>query len=341
MKLQIVCRGSRREGLGHLLRARTFAGAASRRHEVEVLALVEPDLQSLLGDAGCPVRLLDDERDVPALVSTFDPDAVVFDLLSLDGRVLDAVRRQGPVTASLSPVFDQMARVDALFTRIARTPPIPGVKLYAGLRYAIFGEQCRPIDEARYEQALAAPELPLAISMGGADAPNKTLSIVKALVELDCPLTLWVLLGEGYAHSYDALAAAVRGAGRHEVILAKTNRSMWHVLSSAAVAILAGGLTTVEAVYAGLPSINVCDRPEQTAMLGELVDAKVALVAGVFEPATLARLQQHVREFNQNRQRLRSMRSASAGLVDLEGPQRVLDELEQLVAARRTLRAAG
>ena len=65
---------------------------------------------------------------------------------------------------------------------------------------------------------------------------------------------------EGYNHSYQSLVDVINRNNRHEIILAKTNRSMWEILSNCNVAILAGGLMLVESIYAGLPSINIFEK---------------------------------------------------------------------------------
>jgi spore coat polysaccharide biosynthesis predicted glycosyltransferase SpsG len=174
--------------------------------------------------------------------------------------------------------------------------------------------------------------------MGGADAANKTLTVLRALVELNCDTCIWVLLGEGYDHCYNALVETVRGAKRHEVILAKTNRSMWEVMGNCAVAILAGGLTTVEAIYAGLPSLNLFERPEHGEMLEELFDAGICVNAGLFSERALTTLRRTVQNLDLDRRRLLDMRERSRGLLDRHAGRRILAELERLLAERRAPR---
>jgi len=164
------------------------------------------------------------------------------------------------------------------------------------------------------------------------------LSVVQALTALPEPSTLMVLLGEGYAHSYNALVDTVRGNARHEVVLAKTNRSMWRLLSQCAMAIMAGGLTTIEAVYAGLPTVNLFEKPEHAAMLDELFEAGVCLNGGLFSERSLHTARRMVRRLNAQRDELRRMRQRSQGLVDLNGPARVLAVIE--AELERRLRSA-
>ncbi|HMR67750.1 MAG TPA: hypothetical protein PKE64_27380, partial [Anaerolineae bacterium] len=70
MKLQVVCRGSTKEGLGHLFRTRTFAKTAQLNHQVSVVAIVEPDLQVIFSELDCPVYFAEREQDILPLVQT-------------------------------------------------------------------------------------------------------------------------------------------------------------------------------------------------------------------------------------------------------------------------------
>lgn len=332
MRLQIVCRGSQHEGLGHLFRTRTFAGVAQQRHAVDVVAVAESELRMTLAGLDCPVRFVGSDPEVTAAVEAFRPDMLAFDLTHLDEAVFLAVRGMAGLTVSLSPVFEHMQLVDALFTRVSRTSPLPGVQLHAGMEYAVFGHQCAPIGWASYERAVRQPALPIAVCMGGADAANKTMRVLWALLGRERPSVVWVLLGEGYAHSYDELVELARGHSRHEVILAKTSRSMWQVLGNCAVAILAGGLTTVEAVHAGLPSINVFEKREHWEMVQELFDAGVCLNGGLLSENSLSTMTAMLDQMDRDRDRLRRMRNAGRGLVDGRGSERIVAELERMAS---------
>ncbi len=326
-------------GLGHLIRARAFARAAvAGGHDVELAAIVAPELEPLLSDAPCLTRFLRSDDGLRESPADDCWDAVLYDLTTLERRAFEATARRALLTASLSPVFEHMPRVDACFTRSREYDALPGVRFHAGLEYAIFSERCTPIPDSVFEAALALPELSVALCMGGADAANKTLCVLGALGGLEPACTIWVLLGEGYAHCYNALVSATRGRMRHEVILARTNRSMWRVMSNCAVAVLAGGLTTVEAVYAGLPSVNLFERAEHRNMTRELVARGVCLDGGLISDESLGRTLEVLAALAADRAALRAMREAGRGLVDARGAERVVRALEALIVERAVSR---
>jgi spore coat polysaccharide biosynthesis predicted glycosyltransferase SpsG len=329
--MQIVTRGSVREGLGHLLRTRTFARQAQSAHEVEVIAIIEPELENVLAGLECPVRFVRNDAEVLPWLQAGAPDALVFDTTRFEAARMEEAAAAGFLLCSISPVFEHLARMDVIFTRTRRNEPLGDTRIFGGLHYAIFNDHCRTIDDVQYERNLASAELPIAVCMGGSDAANKTLRIVQALARLDVPTTIWVLLGEGYAHSYNTLVDAVRGDLRHEVILAKTSRSMWHILGNCALGLMAGGLTTIEAVHAGLPTLNLFDRPDHAGMLDELFTAGVCLDGGLMSNPSLDPAIETIRRLASQRDELRAMRARTRGLVDRQGATRVLRELEQQV----------
>ncbi|MEW5976521.1 MAG: hypothetical protein AB1898_12035 [Acidobacteriota bacterium] len=329
MRLQIVCRGSTKEGLGHLFRARTFAKTAQYFHDVEIVAILEPELELLFGELNCSVRFARNDRAALAYLQDFDAEVLLFDLTRLDREIFEEAIGTPRLTASLSPVFEHMARLNIVFTRTAQAPQLDGVQIFGGLRYAIFNENCTWIEDDRYERNLSLPDFTIAVCMGGGDAANKTLAVLQALMRINSNLTIWALLGEGYSHSYNELVDTVRGSRRHEVILAKTNRSMWRIMGQCSLGILAGGLTTIEAIYAGLPTVNLFERQEHLdTMTQELFELGVCVNGGLFSERSLDTMVRTVQYLNDNRNRLREMHVRCKGLVDSRGSERVLQELE-------------
>jgi spore coat polysaccharide biosynthesis predicted glycosyltransferase SpsG len=336
MKVQIICRGSIQEGLGHLFRTRTFAKTAQYMHETEIIAIVQENLESILSELVCPIRFVRNDAEVIMYVQQGNADILIFDLTKISKRVFQYIKYIPHLTASLSPVFEHMEHIDALFTRVQNPSPIEGVRIYGGLQYAIFNDQGVIIDDIIYERNLKRPELPIAVCMGGADAANKTLAVVQALVQSTYPFTLWVLLGEGYIHSYNALVDAVNSNRSHEVVLAKTNRSMWQIMSNCTLGILAGGLTTIEALYAGLPTINILQKREHFDVMHELFDMGVCLYGGNFSSDALNTLVKTVEYLSKNREQLQNLRKKSHGLIDTRGSERVIVELERLLRNKLT-----
>jgi spore coat polysaccharide biosynthesis predicted glycosyltransferase SpsG len=207
-------------------------------------------------------------------------------------------------------------------------------KKYLGIDYTIIQSSCRRIETRVYRENLQRPVPAIAISMGGGDAANKTLRFLNALRNCEIKATFWVLLGEGYNHSYDSLMQALDNDRKHEIILAKTNRSMWQILSNCLLAILPGGITTYEAAFAGLPTINFFDKEDQYFLVRELVESSFCINAGLMTESNLQSLNGIIENLLHQRELLLKMHEISKGTIDGKGCERIIDSLEKNLGTR-------
>lgn len=324
-----VCRGSVADGLGHVIRTRAVIEAAAPQFDLELIVIGDELPRALLADMPHQWRLVDDEDALLDAAADLQPDVVVFDLVALSERTVDRITKTA-LTVSLSPVFDQLARMNLVFNRTRyglNGDESRGGGRHYGVDYAIVRPECRRIDTGTFADHLDDDVISIAISMGGSDAPNRTLEVLNALRPLGAPATFWVLLGEGYGHSYRDLVECVRRDHRHEIILAKTNRSMWRILRNCSIAILAGGVTTYEAVFAGLPSVNVLAEKRDRFLIRELVEHSAAFDGGTFDEPGLETLRTTVEQLIADREALLGVHRASRGLVDGRGAERVVQRI--------------
>lgn len=334
MKIQIVCRGSIKDGLGHLFRTRTFANEALKGHSVSIVAIIEKQLETIFTDTKCDKHYVRRDDEIVKYVNNFKPDILLFDLTSIDLEPFTATKQVFPLVSSLSPIFNHSDKLDILFTRTTKFKNLPKTKIYGGLKYTIFRENIPTIDDKTFQKNLTRRELYVVICMGGSDAANKTLAVLKSVIKLDLSCIFWVLLGEGYLHSYDELIKVTRLNTIHEIILAKTSRSMWHIMSNCSLGIFAGGLTTLEAVYAGLPTINIFERKEQMNAVSEkLFEIGACLSSGSFSNNSLQDLIELLKVLHKDRKQLLEIRRRCNGLIDLHGSKRVLKKLEEHFAS--------
>lgn len=331
LRTLFVCRGSVNDGLGHVMRSRTVAQQMARLASVQMVVLGDSYVDSLLAGRGLDYHLLPRDGDILSVADMYDPHVVVFDLIDLDEPTFQAVQERA-MTASLSPIFDMLGRVDIIFHRTAHQGSdwnlaAGSAKLRCGLEYAVVRPECVPISDKVFKRNLSEQPLSVMISMGGADARNNTLRVLEALRNVPNRMLFWVLLGEGYGHSYQTLVECIQSDARHEVILAKTNDSMWRIMNMCSLAILAGGTVTYEAAYAGMPSINIFDAAEHMFLLRELVEVGACYNAGYPFADALSVLRAHVAHLEQHRHELWQMHRRSKGMIDGQGAARICNEL--------------
>jgi spore coat polysaccharide biosynthesis predicted glycosyltransferase SpsG len=336
LRILFVCRGSALDGLGHVIRSRTLATAMSRFNTVKMAIVGSSYVETLLTNKEIDYRILNSDSEVIDAFPGFDPQVVVLDLLSINFSCFMNLKRRS-VTVSLSPICNCLQHVDMIFHRTTVLDTDwqfweAGPVIRAGLRYAIIGEHCRRIPTRVYKANLSRRGLSVAVSMGGTDAANKTLTALDVIKKVNERMLLWVFLGEGYAHSFEDLVRCMRGS-KHEIILAKTNDSMWRILSTCSLLVVAGGTTTYEAAYAGLPTVNTLETADHFFLIRELVEKRSCLCAGETFAASLANLEAIISDLSGNRRELLRMHENSKRLIDGLAIKRITRDIKDMYHA--------
>lgn len=303
MRIFILTEGSEKTGLGHLYRVKTFALNCLKNDSVElkIRSFVDKKLESIFRDLDN--YIVNPKAKLIQEIKAFSPNFVIFDLLEIDNQLFGEINGLGIKLVSLSPIFSHLSAVDYLFTRGNLLVP-EGPQVFSGMEYVIIGNHVKRIPEELYRMNIESSQLPIAITLGGTDAPNKTLKVLKTLVRYDKSLLIWVLLGEGYRHSYTELVNVIRENSQHEIILARTNNSMWNILQNTVLAITAGGLTAYEAAAAGLPTINIVANKTHLNLLSELFEKGVSFNSGVFPDFNENDLLNYIDGFDKDRMKL-------------------------------------
>ncbi|MDN5291011.1 MAG: hypothetical protein PWQ06_1250 [Anaerophaga sp.] len=328
MNIALIVTGGTNLGYGHITRSITFYKNAPQGISVYLFPIVK----------SCDYRLFPQDKNILFTTSFTDlinkinelsPEYIIWDTIDFDENTFFELKKICNKHVSISPAFRYMNQMNMVFSRNIEQTRESNVKYYLGMQYAIFNDACKFIPDEVYIKNLAKENLIIGISMGGGDAPNKTLKILEIISELKFPLTIWVLLGEGYNHSYQNLVDVINRNNRHEIILAKTNRSMWDILSNCNVAILAGGLMLVESVYAGLPSINIFEKKWHEKTAGNtFFDKKAAISIGNIDDAeSFNRLNETLTCIRNKKSILLSMRENSKGIVDKLASNRIYNIL--------------
>lgn len=329
VKILFICKASIQDGIGHLHRTKHVAEKAKQHADVKIFIIGDDMLSSIFNISTIEFEFYTGEVDVIKDTERYGPDIIFLDMLTLTYDVFRFFRRF-KLLVGLSPVFNRINNMDLFFNRSSYLPEyllneLGKVKLYCNFKYAVIDDRVQRIPFDMYQENLGKPSLSIVISMGGTDASNKTLNILQAIRQVKNPLLVWVLLGEGYEYSYQELVNCMNKSG-HEIILAKTNSSMWEILKMCSILISAGGITTYEAVYAGLPSINLFDLKKRKFLLKELERKKVCICLDVDFKKELTDLIELIEGLFDFRDALLKMHMNTRNLLDQKGGERIVLE---------------
>lgn len=328
MKILILCKGNTEIGLGHIFRSISFARTAAKTHDIRMIAIAPHNLDTLFTPIAENTRLIDNEELSLPLIEDFTPDVIIFDMTKIGNSTFKQIKEYQSVTACISPIFSHMEFIDIYASRTTINTAGENTSCYAGLEYTIFNHHCTPIPDHLYNETLNNGPLPTAICMGGSDSFNKTLHVLTALARAREAGLFWVLIGNGYDHAPDMLMKTIALSPQHEIIIARTNRSMWRIMQNCALSIVPGGLSFIESAYAGLPTISLFEYGWHRDALQNLLDKDITIDVGDMNVATLQKLPDIFDNLSRNRNKLLKMRDSCRGLIDNKGSQRVLNIIE-------------
>lgn len=339
MKILFLCKAGTNIGMGHLIRSRALASQLLSNHpnlSLTFKVIGEPLVERLLSEATFEYEIVESEE---AIQLEGHYDICFFDMIPISDAFFARVSNQVDLRVSISPVFDKLLAVDLFFNRTRYHEWADRFKegqFYGGLEYNIIQSHCKKIKTSIYEDNLDLVQFPIALIMGGGDAANQTLRFLKSMKDCKVPATFWVLLGEGYQHSYNELINVIKKDSNHEIILAKTNRSMWQILRNCILAILPGGISSYEAVYAGLPTINMLVDEERRYLIQELEEQQVCFYNGVINDDNLSNLNTMIESLYHNRKDLLQMHMNSKHLIPSNTAQRILSICEEKLATLKS-----
>lgn len=323
IKILFLCRASTIDGFGHLFRCHSLIDSAPGNINLYLAILGNQNQFLTSNKLTIPEQIFTRDEETLEFVEKIEPDVVIFDLNTLEENVFLTLSKNKH-TVCLSPLFEHITKVSQVFHRTKYLPEgVTGSNIYSGLDYAIPSYNCVPIEDNLYRENLKEAKLSVGISMGGGDAPNNTLKVLQALSKLDDSAMFWIFLGSGYSHSYDLLVNESQLNHRHEVVLVKTNRSMWNVLKNCHLVILSGGVTSYDAVYAGMPAINLLHSSEHAFILRELIEKHVCICPGIFSQKTLEMMPGILSDINYDRNKLWELHKNSKKLIDGKGSYRI------------------
>jgi UDP-2,4-diacetamido-2,4,6-trideoxy-beta-L-altropyranose hydrolase len=165
--------------------------------------------------------------------------------------------------------------------------------------------------------------------MGGADPPNVTSKVLRAIHMLDRPdIAIDVVIGDlnQYHDEIKILTSKIPNTICHHNV-----ENMANLMLSADLCIGAGGTTTWERCCVGLPTITIILAENQKG-ISESLDREGALInLGWYYNATENNIKEEIEGLIDNPLKMVSMSDKSRRLVDGEGVSRVVDTITSIV----------
>jgi spore coat polysaccharide biosynthesis predicted glycosyltransferase SpsG len=201
-----------------------------------------------------------------------------------------------------------------------------GVPALLGPAYALVAQQyCTPVETRESVRRIV-------VTFGALDSHNATLLSLRALEVASSQLGVEhvdVVMG-GSARHIDAIAAYV--AHRRSVDLHVDLPDLAGVYRNADLVVGGGGVSLLERMAMGLPSLTIVLSENQRAAVEGAARAGGTMLAGEVQTLSVSTLAAAIVSLARNWSHRRAMTSAGRALVDGRGAERVASELGRLSA---------
>lgn len=201
----------------------------------------------------------------------------------------------------------------------------PQGRLLLGTHYVLLRNEFRKWRGWKRETPEAAKNL--LVTLGGGDPENLIFKIVQALSKIRVPDLELVIVVGGMDPSYELLQEATRVLP-FQNRLERDVRNISDLMAWADIAVSAAGSTAWEMAFMGLPSLLLILAENQRSIAEGLDQRGAAINWGGCQDISAMNMVQALTELIASAPRRAEMTRHAQGLVDGEGAQRVLAQLE-------------
>lgn len=341
MKVLIRVDASTEIGTGHVMRCLALAQVLQDEggEAIFVLATHAPNLESRLKSEGMKVVHLDvemgsieDASETSALAHSCGCQWVVADGYHFLGECQRIIKDAG-----LSLLFiDDYGHAEHYYADFVLNQNVYAhegfyqnresyTKLLLGTKYALLRREFWQWQG--WEREIPPVARKILVTLGGADPDNVTLKVIQAFQEVTVEeLEVVVVVGGSNPH-YEKLLAAVEKSGV-SIELRRNVTNMPDLMAWADVAIAGGGSTTWELAFMGLPYLLIVLADNQKAIANTLNNMEVAINLGWHSDVSAESLSQNITQLIKEEKRRSQMLKLSQDLIDGDGSNRILMQLD-------------
>lgn len=125
--------------------------------------------------------------------------------------------------------------------------------------------------------------------MGGYDKYNKTLKLLKILINFKKFIKLTILFNNNDLKNYEKVSSYLI-KNKFEYKLANMKKNTWKIFSNCAFVFLSGGISAYESIFVGIPSINIINDPNKKKLTESLKKYKLTNIYKITDIKKISRI---------------------------------------------------
>lgn len=329
-------------GTGHVMRCLSLAEHLQKAggKAVFVMAASIPSLNARLEFKGVDFLELD---VIPGSLEDAGQTAQIAKDLSASWIVLDGYHFSSLYQKKIKDsglrllVVDDMGSVDFYFADIVLNQNLHADKSmyvkrenYASLLLGTCYVLLRPefLKWCEWKRKFAKDDSNILVTLGGSDEKNFTGKVVKAIKQINSDKLEVVVIAPNNSH-YEELESLIKGS-KVNIQLRKNVENMSDLMAWADIAVSAGGTSSWELAFMGLPTLTIAIADNQCQVVEALGEAGVSVNLGWYEGVTLGGMAEEISKVLLDVDRRAELSRCGRALVDGRGADRVLFEMKRV-----------
>ena len=251
----------------------------------------------------------------------------IFDILNCTSKFKNIFKesKKGK-NISLSPVSEINDEMDLIISR-GFVQNNSNIKQTFGIEFSVIRNDIKRINNSEYAKLMNYKRLHIGIAMGGSDPGNFSKILIQIIRNISIPTTIWLAIGTEYKHDVNDLFMEIKASKTIDLVVGNVFDDLWDFLEKCKLVILQGGLTTTEAAFRGIPSLNIPRFKSQAIVNKKLFENKAAWI---IENEKIEKINDFIKDLILNESVLINASIKGKELVDGLGAERVKKEIIRL-----------
>jgi UDP-2,4-diacetamido-2,4,6-trideoxy-beta-L-altropyranose hydrolase len=326
-------------GTGHVMRCLAFGQTFRKVGErpVFVMCMVTPMMRDRLESEGFEVKILncipggfDDAKQTVEASKDLSSPWIVVDGYHFDATYQRSIKELGKKLL----LIDDHGSASHYYADIVLNQNIyaseklyskkePNTTLLLGTRYALLREEF--LEWQGWKRKIPALAQNILVTLGGSDPENVTKKIYDAIIQLELN-QLNVIIVTANNQYLDQMKCLIEKSKANTELKSNVEK-MSDLMAWADIAVSAGGTSTWELAFMGVPMITLAIADNQCQIVEELKKARVAVNAGWHKDITPSMIAENISKLICDPKKRSEMSQRSQALVDGNGADRVLKVL--------------
>ncbi len=202
----------------------------------------------------------------------------------------------------------------------------PETRLLLGSAYVLLRKEFTSLQNRH--KKISAKSYKIIVTMGGSDPQNITLRVIQALIKINAPLDVKIIVGSSNPHM-DIIQHSIRSAP-FSMYIQQNAKNMADLMAWADLAISAGGSTLWEMAFMGLPAITISTAENQRNVAQKLHDMGTVSYIGWYDNLTELKISKEIKRLIYSRKNRAKMSVLGKKIIDGKGVEKVIREITSL-----------